>query len=205
VWAEVVGPVASNNTFGVWKLYMADFYVSPDGVPQLANKRDVTPAGARWLEPGNFSPDGRHLLLSTDVGLPEPKDAEDQKQWSLDVYTGALKQLTHAHPVWDEHGVYSPSGNKIVFMSSYPYRDDPKSYKTFSLKTEFMLMDADGSHLQQLTHFNVPGYPESQRDKTIAALAWFIGDGSQLYAGIMGPKFTGVWWIITFEGRCGAE
>jgi hypothetical protein len=32
---------------------------------------------------------------------------------------------------------------------------------TLSIKTEFMLMNTDGSGLQQLTHFRTPGYPES--------------------------------------------
>ena len=27
-------------------------------------------------------------------------------------------------------------------------------------------MNADGSHLEQITHFNEPGYPESQPKKT---------------------------------------
>jgi hypothetical protein len=49
-------------------------------------------------------------------------------------------------------------------------------------------MDADGSYLQQLTHFYAPGYPESQGRRTVAAIAWFIGDGSRLYAALMGPK-----------------
>jgi hypothetical protein len=201
VWAEIVGGVDSNDAFGVWRLYIADFYVGTDGAPHLANKRDITPAGAKWVEPANFSPDGTRILLSTDIGL---NDAQGQDQWSLDIETGAVQNLTNSPTVWDEHGLYSLSGKKISFMSSYPYRSDPTSYQTFSLKTEFMLMDADGGHLQQLTHFNVPGYPESQPSKTVAALGWFIGDGSQLYAATMAPDFSGIWWIITFAGRCGS-
>ena len=68
-----------------------------------------------------------------------------------------------------------------------------------------MLMDADGRHLQQLTHFNLPGYPESQDRRTVAAAAWFIGDGSQLYAVVMGPDFISSSWMINFAGRCGGE
>jgi hypothetical protein len=50
-----------------------------------------------------------------------------------------------------------------------------------------MLMDADGSNMQQLTHFSTPGYRESQPNHTVAAVDWFIGDGLHLYAGTMGP------------------
>jgi hypothetical protein len=184
------------NAFGLWRLYIVDFHVGPDGAPHLMNKRDITPAGARWVEPGNFLPDGRHILISTDIGLD---DARGQDQWSLDIYSGALRNLTPNTPrVWDEHGLYSPNRKKISFMSSYPYHGEPHPYKTFSLKTEFMLMDADGSYLQQLTHFNVPGYPESQGRRTVAAIAWFIGDGSRLYAAVMGPEFVNSIWIINF-------
>ncbi len=202
VWAEIVDGNIFANKFGIWKLYMADFVINASGTPQLANRRDITPPGAKWVEPGNFSPDGRHLLISTDLGL---KDAQGQDQWTLDVSNGQLKQLTNSPKVWDEHGVYSPNGRKVVFMSSYPYQDKGNTYKTISLKTEFMLMDADGTHLQQLTHFNVPGYVESQKNRTIAAVANFIGDGSQIMATIMGPKFTKIAWIITFQGKCGGR
>ena len=203
-WAEIVDGNVFRNHFGIWKLYAAEFRVSPDGDPHFANKKDITPAGARWVEPGNFSPDGRHLLISSDIGL---RDAQGQDQFALDVVTGQLQNLTQSPLVWDEHGLYSPNGRKISFMSSYPYRGKRDSYKASSLRTEFMLMDADGSQLQQLTHFNVPGYPESQPKRTVAAVAAFIGDGSQLFATVMATdySFTKTNWTITFEGPCGGQ
>jgi hypothetical protein len=66
-------------------------------------------------------------------------------------------------------------------------------------------MDSDGSHLQQITHFNEPGYPESQPKRTVAAVAGFVPDGSQLFATVMSTNdsFTKTNWIVTFEGHCG--
>jgi Tol biopolymer transport system component len=204
VWAEIVNGNVFVNHFGVWKLYIADFVVRPDGTPTFENKRDITPQGARWVEPGNFSPDGRHMLISSDIGMA---DAYGQDQFELDTVTGQVRNLTNSPTVWDEHGVYSPDGKKIVFMSSYPYRDEPNSYKVTSLKTDFMLMDSDGTHLQQLTHFNVPGYPESQPKGTVAAVATFAPDGSKLFSLVMakGATFTNDNWTITFDGNCGNE
>ncbi len=204
VWAEVVDGNVLVNHFGLWKLYMADFSVGVDGTPAFLNKKDITPAGARWVEPGNFAPDGRNLLLSTDIGL---SDAQGQDQWALDTTTGQLRNLTNSPAVWDEHGFYSGDGSKVAFMSSYPYRSWPASYTAMFLRTEFMLMSADGSSLQQLTHFNTAGYPETQTTSTIAAVATFIGDGSQLFATVMAPdySFTKTNWIITFAGRCGSQ
>jgi hypothetical protein len=69
------------NHFGIWKLYMADFSVGADGTPSFINKTDISPVGARWLEPGNFSPDGRHILLSTDIGLSNAR-ARTSGRWT---------------------------------------------------------------------------------------------------------------------------
>lgn len=202
VWAEIVGGNLFVDHFGVWKLYMADFSVSADGVPSMLNKREITPEGARWVEPGTFAPDGRHILISSDIGIA---DAQGQDQFILDTATRRVQNLTNSPTVWDEHGVFSHDGSKISFMSSYPYRSESGSNKLTSLKTEFMLMDSDGTHLQQITHFNVPSYPESQAKKTVAAVAGFTDDGSQLFATVMSNKnaFTKTNWIVTFEGRCG--
>ena len=202
VWTELIDGNVFVFTFGLWKLYAADFEVT-DGIPGFVNKRDITPSGANWVEVGNFAPDNRRILLSTDLGLPEPRNAEGQDQWSLDIYSGELQRLTNTPTVWDEHGVYSPNGKKIVFMSSYPYSlSDPNSYRTWTLRTEIMLMNSDGSGLQQLTHFNEPGHPESQPGNTVAAGGMFMEDGS-MYVAVMGPKFSKTNWQIRFRGQCG--
>ena len=199
LWTEIVDGNVLVNKFGVWKLLRADFEVV-GGVPTFRNKVDITPAGAKWIEGGNLHPDGRRLLISTDIGLT---DAQGQDQWSLDVVSGELQQLTNTPAVWDEHGLYSPDGKKVAFMSSYPYSSDPASYQTLSLKTEFMLMNADGTGLQQLTHFNEPGYTESQPGSTVAAVAGFTEDGTQLLATVMTADFGKTNWRIRFAGACG--
>ncbi|MEO7274792.1 MAG: hypothetical protein ABIX28_07025 [Vicinamibacterales bacterium] len=199
VWAEIIDGNVFAHTFGVWRLFMADFTVSSDGTPALVNKRDVTPAGAKWVEPGNFAPDGRHMLISADIGM---KDARGQDQFSLDIVTGEVRNLTKSPKVWDEHGVYSPTGRKITFMSSYPFREKKDSFGVLGLKTEFMMMDADGGRLQQLTHFNTPGYPEYQAGGAVAAVTGFVDDGEHLFATVMSSGFGKTNWTITFAGQC---
>ena len=154
------------------------------------------------MEPGNFAPDGTHILISSDIGMG---DAQGQDQFVLDTATGQVRNLTNSTSVWDEHGLYSPDGSKISFMSSYPYRNLPYSDLVIFLRTQVMLMNSDGTNLQQITHFNVPGFPESQKSATVDAVAGFIGDGSQIFATAMGPSFTKTNWMITFEGRCGNQ
>lgn len=201
VWAEIVDGNVFVNAFGIWKLFIADFSVT-NGVPSFLNKREITPIGAKWVEPGNFDPAGRKILLSTDIGIT---NAQGQDQVAFDVDSKEAVNLTNSPLVWDEHGLYSRDGSKIVFMSSLPFANEPDSYKTASLKTEFLIMDADGSHIQQVTHFNVPGHSESQQERTIAAVAGFVDDGTQLFAFVMGPNFTKTNWLITFEGACGVN
>ncbi len=204
VWAEIVDGNVFANAFGIWKLYIADFTLGLDGHPTLAHKRDITPPGAKWVEPGNFGPDGRHLLISSDIGLA---DAQGQDQWLLDVVSGQLRNLTNSPTVWDEHGLFSPDGRKISFMSSYPYRNNPHASKAASLQTEIMLMNSDGSHLQQITHFNSSGYPESQPGLTVAAVGEFMGDGSEMFVTVMSRdyKFGKSNWTVEFKGRCGNQ
>jgi Tol biopolymer transport system component len=184
------------DKFGIWKFQLADFAVN-SVTPSFANTRDISPAGSRWLEPGNFAPDGVSLLFNSDIGM---LNAEGQDQYILNISTGQVTNLTNSPMVWDEHGVFSPDGKKILLMSSYPYRADTNTYHTLTIKTEFMLMNRDGSGLQQLTHFRTPGYPESSNG--IAATGYWSTDGKQIYAqSLIFPDYEN--WIIRFYGACG--
>ncbi|HUP57052.1 MAG TPA: hypothetical protein VM598_06345 [Bdellovibrionota bacterium] len=203
-WSEAQ-PAANMfaNTYGEWKLFRAEFVVDSMGNPGFINKRDISPPDARWLETGNFHPDNRRVLLSTDIGMGNPRNAEGQDQWSLDIYTGQLVQLMNTPQIWDEHGVYSPDGKKIVFMSSHPYSlSNPNGWHVVSLKTEFLIMNSDGTGLQPITHFNEPGYPEFRPEGGVAAVAYWRDDGS-LFATVLEAGFRMTNWKIRFKGRCG--
>ena len=197
VWSQAVdGNILSYWPFGRWELTMADFTES-GGVPKLSNLKNITPANMYWNEPGNFAPDGVSILLS---GSTE-KDAEGMDQYILNVLTGKLTDLTNSPKVWDEHGIFSPSGQKVLFMSAYPYRDSADASKITSIKTEFMLMNRDGSNLTQLTHFRTDGYPESS--KGIAANGEWSLDGTSVnLRQLVFPNY--VDWTLQFEGACGA-
>jgi hypothetical protein len=197
-WARVVNGDIFQYTFGQWTLSQAEFVLN-DGVPSFQNVADVTPPGANWVEPGNFAPDGETLLLSSDIGL-SPTQAYGQDQWTYDVVTGALVNLTNSPDVWDEHGLFSPSGKKIVWMSSLPY---PGNNQAVNLKTEFMLMSSDGTNVVQLTHFNVPGYAESTSQGSVAAVAVWSADGSTLHATQLIGTYQQHEWLIQFAGACG--
>ena len=198
VWSQIVsGNVVRYRPFGRWELIMADFDVK-DGVPRWSNLRDITPAGMHWNEPGGFGPDNVSLLFSGSV----EKNARGMDQYILNIDTGELKNLTRTPSVWDEHGALSPDGKKIIFMSAHPYRADPRSSTVLSIRTEFMLMNRDGSGLIQLTHFREPGYPEYSRRGGIAANAVWSPDGRS--ANLLRYFFPNLeYWDVVFEGPCG--
>ena len=200
VWAQIVNGDVFQYLFGKWQLILADFQVDTQGVPGFSNLRDITPAGANWVEPGNFAPDGVSLLITSDIGMSDPQGMD---QFILNIKTGDVVNLTNSPTIWDEHGVFSPDGRRILFMSSYPYRNVPYSDTLLFLETEFMLMDRDGKNLIQLTHFNVPGYPESNPppQKSVAAVgAWDLRANSITALNLIFPNYQT--WSIDFVGDC---
>jgi Tol biopolymer transport system component len=202
-WAQIVDGNVFQNLFGLWELVIADWHQDRAGTPSFTNIRNITPPGARWVEPGGFSPDGKSLLMTADIGL---KDAQGMDQFIVDLTTGQISNLTNSPSVWDEHGVFSPDGRKVFFMSSYPYRSDPFVHNFLQLKSEFMLVNRDGSQLQQLTHFNVQGYPESNTKGRITAAAngeWHPDGRSISVINLYFPTFET--WEIRFKGACGAR
>ncbi|MCL5746138.1 MAG: hypothetical protein M1541_19780 [Acidobacteria bacterium] len=203
VWAQIVSGNIFEAMFGRWELILADFQEDGGGVPSFTNLRDITPVGAKWVEPGNFAPDGKSLLITADIGL---SDAQGMDQFILDITTGEVRNLTNSPDVWDEHGVFSNDGKKILFMSSYPFRTNWLSHTVLSLKTEFMLMNSDGSGLQQLTHFNSPGYPESNAPGrgSVAAIGEWNPDGRTISAlNLFFPNYET--WTIPFNDNCGGD
>jgi Tol biopolymer transport system component len=199
VWAQIANGNFLEYLFGKWQLILADFQET-GGVPSFTNLRDITPAGANWVETGNFAPDNKSLLITSDIGMTNPQGMD---QFILDITTGAVRNLTNSPTIWDEHGMFSPDGRKILFMSSYPFRNNPLSDNVLFLKTEFMLMDSDGSNLEQLTHFNYSGYPESNApgQGSVAANGEWSPDGRWISAlNLFFPNYQT--WSIAFEGGC---
>src|SRR5207249_3282255 len=103
-WAEALdtGNIFINK-FGSWRLMLSDFTVNA-GVPSFTTTTNINPPGSVWVEPGNFSPDGHSLLISSDIGIA---NAEGQDQFILDINNGNVVNLTNSPMVWDEHGVFS--------------------------------------------------------------------------------------------------
>jgi Tol biopolymer transport system component len=179
LWSERVGGGAVSDMIGEWAIKLADFVVV-DGQPRLTNVRTYQPGGPVFYETHSFSPDGNVILYSANQ---EP----GQTLFGLDIYamdlrTQAVRNLTMTMNQWDEHAHFSPDGRHIVWMSSMGCNCNPS--RATDLRTDFWMMEADGSNKVRITFFNEPRHPHTtvSRRKIVAADSAWGPDGSRLIA-----------------------
>ena len=146
--------------FGYWTMQVADFLESP---PRLANIQALEPAGTdTFYENHGFSPDDRLLYFSKGPGPGGSVPAYRRMDIvSYNLVSGQTTYLTSEG--YNEHGIPSPDGRRIVWMSSM------NTGGTLQAGTEFWIMDADGSGKRQLTCLNAPGHPHYQGTRPVTA------------------------------------
>ena len=179
VWSERIRGLRQPENFGEWCIKVADF--SFDDQPKLTNIHTYQPGRRRlWYETHGFSPDNRLLLFSGDV---QPGQAiENMDVCTLELASGKLANLTSSLDSWDEHAHFSPTGDRIVWMSSrgLPGRGAlPWSQYMNWLSTELWIMRPDGSEKQKLTHFNDPNHSMYCGGRAIVADGDFSRDGKK--------------------------
>jgi len=191
VWSKLTETAGTNNNpWGTYKIMEADFTQSP---PSISNTRDITPKmPGHFFEAHGFSPDGSKLLFASDSGAAF--------QWnmnifSLDLSSGVATKLTSGLG-WYEHAYYTPSGNRITYMSS------DGSYEMY--ETEVWSMNPDGSDKQQVTHFNTPGYAEYAQQVVMAGVPSFSADGTQMIVGLQlkASYPQRQMWLLQCNGKC---
>jgi len=196
LWAERLGK--GEGIWGEWALKVADFVMSSNR-PHLENIKAYQPAleKHRFYESHGFSLDDSKIIFS---GNPEA----NQKEYGLDIYVfdltyQKLTKLTDTSDEWDEHAILSPDGNKIVWMSSQDIENPDFS----KVKTDFWIMNSDGSNKQRLTYFNNPDASEyiSIPDGVVAADSSWGPDGTKIvvYVKTAGKTYTGSNLILELE------
>lgn len=162
---------------GIWSLRVADFAIV-DGTPQIRRERVLQPGRQKEMyESHGFSPDGRWVIFSGNL---EPRqDFIHADIYTLNLDTNELRNLTNTNDQWDEHGHFSPDGRTIVWMSS---KDQPYKLRAGDLKTDYWLMNPDGSNKRRLTYFNQKGHPHFIEDGAAAADSSWSPDGKRLAA-----------------------
>jgi Tol biopolymer transport system component len=180
LWSEM-----ESATPQKWVMRLAKFAVGDNG-PQLSDLQTLDPLGNAFYETHCFSPDDRSILFST---TKEPGDFEHMYIVRLELATGHTVTLTDpAQGQWNEHAQYSPDGSKIIWISSegIPQNptnpNNPANPNKIFVKTDYWMMNADGSNKHRLTYFNEPGAPEYRPSQNIASDLSWSPDGKSIVA-----------------------
>lgn len=148
LWAERV-----NNEQGIgrWVMKLGTFEES-NGEPFVRNIETLAPGDLLFYETHGFSPDGSRIIFT---GMPSHGLCADFDIYTYDPKTKSLTCLTDPKlRQWDEHAHYTPDGKRIVWMSSMGNPQAPKRLNQITVKTDFWIMNADGSNKKQISFFN---------------------------------------------------
>lgn len=167
------------ETAGLWTIKMADFAFVNDS-PVLSNIRTFEPGGEGFYECYGFSPDNSRLIFCSNFHQPS---FWNEHIYTMDTTGNQLSRLTEKD--YNEHAIYHPAGNKIVWMSN---TDSDKG------GTDWWMMNTDGSNKKRLTYFNSYNNPQSEPGAVWAGLVSFAPDGTRFVGGVQLS-------LITQEGK----
>ena len=169
-WAQRLEPTPL--LLGTWEINVADFVVS-NGVPSLKNIVSYQPGQSpRFYETHGFSRDDQSVIFSGNPDLDQTMFGDDIYIFNLNA--GSLTNLTNTPTIWDEHAALSPDGTQILWMSGMAAGSTSTQYRT-----DYWIMNVDGSHKRRLTWFNVPGFPESTSTPVACSRAAWSPDGTR--------------------------
>jgi Tol biopolymer transport system component len=181
VWAERIDERGGIN--GTWTIKLAGFVVEGQG-PRLADVQDLRAGQPAFYETHGFSRDDRSILFSATQ--ESSRDLGGLDIYTLHLGTRELTRLTETPDDWDEHAHYSPDGRYIVWMSS---RDcGCNAHNVAQLRTDYWIMNADGSEKRRLSGFNVPGAPEYAGERVVVGDFAWGPDGRTLTAYVIGQR-----------------
>lgn len=183
-WTQRVGAakfLQPRSWFCDWVVKVADFVETSNG-PALENVQTFEPGGRGFYEAYGFSPDDRQIIFCSDFNS---RNALKSQIYVMDADDGGNVRCLTDGTSYNEHASYSPDGKFIVWMTN---KDNHNG------GTDWWLMRADGSGQRRLTHFNQPGFPESNDSAVYACLTHWAPNGRQLLGGVQ-------YSLIKQEGR----
>jgi Tol biopolymer transport system component len=142
-----------------WSIAVGRFAVR-EGNPEITDVRRYQPDHLSFYETNDFSNDGTKILFMGKLPGARPGSIASGI-YAFDINTGQSAVLVDpSEGTWNEHGHYTPDGRYVVWMSSRGDRDqqdysgDSYTESFGTLKTDYWVMNSDGSDKQRLTFFN---------------------------------------------------
>jgi Tol biopolymer transport system component len=149
-WSERIA--GGGEDWGEWILRIADFKVV-DHIPIIENVVSYQPGVIPcFYESHGFSPDDSKIIFSGN--LIAGQDVNHLDIYTLEMQTQGLVRLTTSKEEWDEHAHFSPDGQKIIWMSSEGYGMNTERDWWNYLRTEYWIMNHDGSNKTQISFYN---------------------------------------------------
>jgi Tol biopolymer transport system component len=146
-WVERVSNFG--GIMGTWEIKSGNFRVSDMG-PTLDNIKSIKPGASQEYYLVN-SVCGYSLLFSANT----PKSFVELSYdiYKYDFLGGRVLNITDSAEDWDHYATYSPDCKRIIWSSS---RNLGIPAKLTLLRSDYWIMDADGSNKRKLTDFNSP-------------------------------------------------
>lgn len=163
-------PLWPPETFGYWRIKLAELNWSEDSIPSISNIRTFEPDGSAFYECYGFSPDGSKLILCSSVNQAS---TWDQRIYTLDPISGEFIKLTDKD--YNEHAFYTPDGSQIVWMTNKDAQYGG---------SDWWMMNADGSNKHRLTYFNNPDNEQDMGHAVWAGLGSFSPEGDRFIGGL---------------------
>lgn len=187
------------NPWAGWQIHIADFDTSKAGTEKLSNHVILFGEGqARdrgFFETHGFVDESTIIYSHTENGLAYVDDI-----FTANLDGSNVQNLLQSPTTWDEHGIFSPSGKNMAFVSS---RVDPDWEAPLdnasNLRTELYLKNE--SSITQITDFNANGdidkrylVSDFEWDSTGRRIAIQVGAVDDAFGSVYLPEI----WIIVF-------
>ncbi len=169
-----------------WDIHIARFQIDPSGRPYLSEEKVFRPGisdRSTFYETHGFTPNGE-LIFSSNMNSPYENSCKACALGIWEWYPASQQNpvlLTPNTSSWNEHASMTPDGKHIAWITSQGEPFTPASNWGLTLRTDWWLMNANGTGKKQITFFNSPSSQTSSSNlRVICADSSWNPSGTEL-------------------------